>query len=49
MAEEFVLSIDQGTRGSTVLMFEHEGTVTGRAYSRADDREAVGGLSYCWR
>ncbi len=33
MAEEFVLSIDQGTTGSTVLIFDHDGTVRGRAYS----------------
>ncbi len=33
MAEEFVLSIDQGTTGSTVLIFDHEGSVRGRAYS----------------
>ena len=33
MAEEFVLSIDQGTTGSTVLMFDHEGSIRGRAYS----------------
>ncbi len=33
MAEEFVLSIDQGTTGSTVLIFDHEVSVRGRAYS----------------
>ncbi len=33
MAEEFVLSIDQGTTGSTVLIFDHGGSVRGRAYS----------------
>jgi len=33
MAEEFVLSIDQGTTGSTVLIFDHQGSVRGRAYS----------------
>ncbi len=33
MAEQFVLSIDQGTTGSTVLIFDHEGSVRGRAYS----------------
>lgn len=32
MAEEFVLSIDQGTTGSTVLIFDHDGGVRGRAY-----------------
>ena len=33
MAEEFVLSIDQGTTGSTVLIFDHGGSIRGRAYS----------------
>jgi len=33
MAEEFVLSIDQGTTGSTVLIFDNAGSVHGRAYS----------------
>jgi len=33
MAEEFVLSIDQGTTGSTVLIFDNAGSVKGRAYS----------------
>ena len=33
MAKEFVLSIDQGTTGSTVLIFDHGGSVQGRAYS----------------
>lgn len=30
---EYVLSIDQGTTGSTVLIFDHEGDIKGRAYS----------------
>jgi len=30
---EYVLSIDQGTTGSTVLVFGHEGEIVGRAYS----------------
>ncbi len=29
----YVLSIDQGTTGSTVLIFDHDGAVKGRAYS----------------
>ena len=33
MAEEFILSIDQGTTGSTVLIFDHQGSVRARAYS----------------
>ena len=33
MAEEYVLSIDQGTTGTTVLIFDHDGNVRGRAYS----------------
>jgi glycerol kinase len=33
MAEEFVLSIDQGTTGTTILIFDHGGSVRGRAYS----------------
>ncbi len=33
MAEEYVLSIDQGTTGSTVLIFDHQGSVRARAYS----------------
>ena len=33
MAEEYVLSIDQGTTGTTVLIFDNEGSVRGRAYS----------------
>ena len=33
MSKGYVLSIDQGTTGSTVLIFDHEGTVTGKTYS----------------
>jgi glycerol kinase len=33
MADEFVLAIDQGTTGTTVLVFDHDGAVKGRAYS----------------
>ncbi|MFO1120572.1 MAG: glycerol kinase GlpK [Rhodospirillales bacterium] len=33
MAEEYVLSIDQGTTGSTVLIFDRDANVKGRAYS----------------
>ena len=33
MSEGYVLSIDQGTTGSTVLIFDYEGSVRGRAYS----------------
>jgi glycerol kinase len=33
VSEEFVLSIDQGTTGSTVLIFDHDGAIRGRAYS----------------
>lgn len=33
MSESYVLAIDQGTTGSTVLIFDHEGAVKGRAYS----------------
>ncbi len=33
MREGYVLSIDQGTTGSTVLIFDHDGQVRGRAYS----------------
>jgi glycerol kinase len=33
MREGYVLSIDQGTTGSTVLVFDHEGQVRSRAYS----------------
>ena len=31
--ERFILSIDQGTTGSTVLVFDEEGRIRGRAYS----------------
>lgn len=33
MAGDYVLSIDQGTTGTTVLVFNHDGAVAGRAYS----------------
>ncbi|NEX19494.1 hypothetical protein G3480_04050 [Thiorhodococcus mannitoliphagus] len=33
MNEGYALSIDQGTTGSTVLIFDHEGQVRSRAYS----------------
>jgi len=33
MAGEYVLAIDQGTTGTTVLIFDREGRVAGRAYS----------------
>jgi glycerol kinase len=33
MPDEFILSIDQGTTGSTVLVFDHDGTIRARAYS----------------
>lgn len=33
MGEGYILSIDQGTTGSTVLVFDHNGQVRGRAYS----------------
>ena len=29
----YVLAIDQGTTGSTVLIFDHDGQIRGRAYS----------------
>lgn len=29
----YVLAIDQGTTGSTVLIFDHDGQIKGRAYS----------------
>jgi glycerol kinase len=32
MPETFVLAIDQGTTGSTVLLFDHQAKVVGRAY-----------------
>jgi glycerol kinase len=33
MSEGYILSIDQGTTGSTVLIFDHDGQVRSRAYS----------------
>ncbi len=33
MAGEYVLAIDQGTTGTTVLIFNHSGAIVGRAYS----------------
>ncbi|BBL78517.1 glycerol kinase 2 [Rubrobacter xylanophilus] len=33
MAGEYVLAIDQGTTGTTVLIFDREGQIAGRAYS----------------
>ena len=33
MRASYVLSIDQGTTGTTVLIFDHDGQVKGRAYS----------------
>ncbi|MBK5968376.1 MULTISPECIES: glycerol kinase GlpK [Thiorhodovibrio] len=33
MKEGVILSIDQGTTGSTVLLFDHAGQIRGRAYS----------------
>lgn len=33
MAEKFVLAIDQGTTGTTVLIFDHNGNIRGRDYS----------------
>ncbi len=33
MGDGYILSIDQGTTGSTVLIFDHDGRVRGRAYS----------------
>ena len=33
MSDGYILSIDEGTTGSTVLVFDHEGKVCGRAYS----------------
>lgn len=33
MKNGYVLAIDQGTTGSTVLIFDHDGQVRGRAYS----------------
>jgi len=33
LAEKFVLAIDQGTTGTTVLIFDHNGNIRGRDYS----------------
>jgi glycerol kinase len=33
MAQKYVLSIDEGTTGVTVLLFNHEGEIAGRSYS----------------
>jgi glycerol kinase len=33
MDDGFILSIDEGTTGSTVLVFDHDGQVRGRAYA----------------
>jgi glycerol kinase len=33
MAGDYILAIDQGTTGTTVLVFDHDGTIVGRAYS----------------
>ena len=33
MAGRYVLDIDEGTTGTTVRGFDHEGTHVGRAYS----------------
>ncbi len=33
MSEGYVLSIDEGTTGTTVLIFDHDGQVRARAYS----------------
>lgn len=33
MSKEFILSIDQGTTGSTVLVFDYNASIRGRAYS----------------
>lgn len=33
MAGEYVLSIDQGTTGTTAIVFDHDGAIAGRAYS----------------
>ncbi|MER2528347.1 MAG: glycerol kinase GlpK [Candidatus Competibacter denitrificans] len=33
MSAGYVLAIDQGTTGSTVLIFDHDGQIRGRAYS----------------
>ncbi len=33
MSADYILAIDQGTTGSTVLIFDHDGQIKGRAYS----------------
>jgi glycerol kinase len=33
MTDGYILSIDQGTTGSTALLFDHDGQIRGRAYS----------------
>jgi glycerol kinase len=33
MRDEFILAIDQGTTGTTVLIVDHAGLIRGRAYS----------------
>ena len=33
MAGKYILAIDQGTTGTTVLIFDHEGKIVGRSYS----------------
>ena len=33
MPEKYILAIDQGTTGTTVLVFDHDATIRGRAYS----------------
>src|SRR3954447_4793196 len=33
MAGNYVLAIDQGTTGTTVLVFDHDGALVGRSYS----------------
>lgn len=33
MTEGYILSLDQGTTGTTILIFDHEGTIRGRSYS----------------
>ena len=37
-ARDYVLSIDQGTTGTTVLVFDRDGRVAGRAYSELSQR-----------
>jgi len=43
MTEEFILAIDQGTTGSTVLVFDHDGVIRGRAYSEFTQHYPEGG------